>query len=270
MFNFEKAIKFPYQNSDWTKTVGVHFIIVTVFALFSFLLQIALQLPADILSSAALESEMESLRVIASSINLTYLALSTMLSLLALPVTIYLSGYIFDVVRHIVYAKDPSITAHGNYALRLKLGLARGIINIGLSLITSLLLIIPVIPSIAAMMTIESNRAVGLGLYFFAVIMFILWLVIATVGRKFAIYSAEHIYLTEGFSKIFNIKKVFNMIGRNWKLFLNLFIVEVLVQILLTFAFLLFCMAFFVFPIISASVQFSMAYLYGEVFKKIS
>jgi hypothetical protein len=269
VINIEKAIKFPYSYPNWTKTVGVYFIVVLVISLLSIGLQITLQLPADILQSIAKETNEQSLMLLAGGINMTYIILTMVTSIVILPITIYLSGYVFDVVRHIVYEKEPSITLHGKYTFRLKLGIVKMVINLIVNLTTIFLVFVPIIPAIAGAMSMDTNRAIGITLYFFSFLMLILWLLLVSIGRKFLIYAMEYLYLTEGFSKAMSITSTLNLISNRWKLLLRLFIVEVLTQIFLGISFIVLCVAFFVFPIVTASATFSIAYVQGEIFKQL-
>ncbi len=268
MISFENAIKFPFAQKDWQSTVGIYFLITFAVGTLTAILQFVFQLPADVLSSIAQESSEVGVEVMAESLNLIYVVISTAVAIIVFPVTLYLSGYIFDTVRHILYSKEPSIPAHGQIWFRLKLGSVRLLITLILSLISLILAIIPGIVLVAGFLTLEAS-ALGTIFIIFGGLLGILWLLISTVGMKFAQYAMEYQYLKNGFRSIFHISAVYSIIANNLKNLLILFVFEMVGGFLVALAFISCCLVFIVQPALATMVAFTMAYYYGMTYKSL-
>lgn len=268
MISFENAIKFPFAQKDWQSTVGVYFLITFAVGTLTAILQFVFQLPADVLSTIAKESSEVGVEVMAESLNLIYVVISTIVSIIVFPVTLYLSGYIFDIIRHIVYGKEPAIPSHGQIWFRLKLGMVRFTILLILSFISLLLAIIPGIVLVAGFLTLESS---ALGTIFIVIggLLGILWLLISTVGLKFAQYAMEYQYLKNGFRSIFHASSVYAIIANNVKSLIILFAFEILGGVVVGLAFISCCLVFIVQPALATMVAFTLAYYYGMTYKSL-
>ncbi len=269
MISIEKALKFPFKESNWMKTVGVYFLVLLTLATITFIVQLFFQLPAEILDSIAQESGETSLQVAALGANFAYLAVSLIISIVTFPVTLYLSGYVFDTVRHLMNGKENAITAHGNYLFRIKIGLVRMLVSIILGFLSLFTLVIPTIVIIAGALTMETSAILAFILLAFGFLLSISWLVFTILGVKLVQYAMEYIYLKSGFKYIFNLNRIFRLIKTNFKSLIMLLAVEVLTGMINAFAFILFCLVFFVQPAVSTALTFSLAYYYGETFRGI-
>ncbi|KKR06275.1 MAG: hypothetical protein UT34_C0001G0315 [candidate division WS6 bacterium GW2011_GWF2_39_15] len=269
MINLENAVKFPFEDKDWLKTVGVYFLISLGLAIITFVLQTTFQLPADIFNTIAKETETESFKYLATSTNAISAFFNMIVSLVTFPVTLYLSGYLFDVVGHIMYGKKPEITPHGNIWQRVKFGIVKVVIGFVLGMTSLLLLGFPILTGAAAAISMESMIVVSILLWIATGVLFLLWLFTCVIIVKFAMYSMEYLYLSEGFKNVFVLSKVSALISNNWKKYLLLLGLEILGAIAISLSFVTCCMAFFVYPAVATVVAFALAYCYGTVYKEI-
>ncbi|MBI2356555.1 hypothetical protein HYV12_00645 [Candidatus Dojkabacteria bacterium] len=269
MISIEKAIKFPFAQNDWQKTVGIYFLTTLVIAVITFMLQLVFQVPSDILEAIAKESGDQSIYLFAQGIGAFYIVVSSIVSILIFPVTLYLNGYTFDVIRHIVYGKDPAITPHGNYAFRLKLGAVRIVITTILGLFAFILLFIPGLTGLAGVLSLESIPVLGTLLIAIAGVISVAWILFLVLGLKLMQFAMEYLYLTKGFKFIFNPPQLLAIVSKNIKPFLILYALEILGTVLMSFIFVICCVIPIIYPVISTIFAFAISYYYGMTYREI-
>lgn len=267
--NIEQAVKFPFKYSNWEKTFGVYFLISMFLIFFNLIIQALFEIPTDILNTALRENVSETLQTITVGVSFTSLILGSIVLIFSLPFNLYLNGYTLDIVRHIIYGKEPSITPHGNFIFRVKLGFVRFIIRTIVSLATLLpISIFIILFFILTVISRSSPLFLAIGIIVL-ILLAILWFIMAIFTYRFFTYAMEYKYLTSGFRSMFNISELFTIIKKNISNFLVLIGVEITINIIIGFSMFAFCLIFFLHPLILSIGAFSLSYLYGETFKKI-
>lgn len=263
------AIKYPFSDKEWQKKL---LYIVLVFVSLNFiggLLNIFIQIPLSFLA--------EYMRDNTSAYSM-FSFLSSIISLggylLTFPITIFLSGYLFEYMKNIAESKNeilPSLSdIGGKFVKGLKLIILEFIVSIP-STILALMTISASFVFIAMLVSANSSILLRFLVVFIAFIL----LVLICILNFFISAAAKYIYVkTDRLSKAINPKTIVITIKNNEKPLLNIFGYLLLTGFLilgisLSSVFLI-CISFITTPIITLSGSFVRSYILGNEYKKFS
>jgi hypothetical protein len=266
MINIEKAIKFPFEKKGWESKLGVLFLVylfVYLISTFSNVGSEYVSTLSDFQAAGRMSEVPDLLRMNTAPITMW----SGLLSLLMIPVSLYISGYEFSVTRNVMQKKKEILEQPADVGNHFKLGLTK----LGLSIPVYLVYIILIMAFIFLAFAVKPLPSVNANITMMLLIWgsFFLFAVIFGVLAHFLNTSIYYNYLKDrNFWGAFNIGKMLSTLRAGWKEFLVVVGWGALVGI---GAFIinatLCCLAFIVSPAMTMYTQLVIAHLTGQAFQ---
>jgi len=263
MISINKAINYPFSQSDWKKKFFIIFIILFVTTAISATLQL-IQLPFEM----AAESESE-ISNIAALGNMSISMIGGFVSLITLPFTLYISGYQLKNIKNIVAGKL-DLPEHTDIWNTILLGLVRLLISFVYSLPATMIMILSFILFFIELGIKQSDISFS-PMVVISIVLFIISILSLIFTGIFLEKSATLEYIKENrISAIFNVIKVFKQSFRHFGKFLQIFFIQLLIAFMTIFVMLFtICIAFISSPFIQTVLIFATAYIEGNIYKEI-
>jgi hypothetical protein len=272
MIDLEKAVKFPFEQKGWESKLGILFLLYLFVYLISTFTNVG-----DGYSSTLKELQMsgEGINEQAISGFLNGAAIFTsiwagLVSLLTIPVSLYLSGYEFTVTRNLMSKKGELLEDPAKAGDHIRLGLVKCGLSIPVVLIYIVLLVAAGIAAfgLSFLPSVHDN----LVLIFLIWGVFFIFAIPLGILTYFLNTSIYYNYLKErNFWGAFNIGKVLSTLKAGWKEFLAVVgwgIVVGIGSMVINFA--LCCLTFIVSPAMTMYTQLVMAHLTGQAFQVLA
>ncbi|HVX92604.1 MAG TPA: DUF4013 domain-containing protein [Candidatus Dojkabacteria bacterium] len=264
MINIDNAINYPFKDKNWKESLGVYFLIVFVMGIVSQMISFFLGL-----SSAFIRSLQHYSGTPYSQLSNS--ATSFLVSLLLLPITLYLAGYVIDLTRNVMKGNEDTHVKHGKIGDRIQTGLAPFTYGLVLTLTDVLLLLLVFTPTVIATYLQDHYPMLAVIVLICFAILCILFVLFSVFLLPVIYKTMLYIYINEGsISKGFNASKIFEILKTSWKKFYFLYFVDIVIAFISFISILSCCLVFIVSPILTSILIFIKADIEGNVFRQIN
>lgn len=259
MISIEKAIKYSFSQGEWKNKFFILFIIFFFMSGISILLQFV-QIPFDILSETKTE--------FANIIGLINILLS-LVSIVTLPLILYIEGYRLKNIKSIV-SGNLNLPEHTDIWNTILLGLIKLLISFIYFLPSTIIIAISFFLFIFEL-TIKEGYISFSPMIITSLVLFIISTILIVFTKIFLEKGATLEYIkTDQISAIFNVVSVFKTSLRYGGLFIQIFIIELLLQFILAFGVIFtICILFISIPFMQTYLTFITAYIEGNIYKEI-
>jgi hypothetical protein len=266
MIDIQKAIKFPFEQKGWESKLGVLFLVYLFVYLISTFTNFGSEY-ASTLSDFQTTGRMQEVPELLRMNTLPITIWSGMLSLLLIPVSLYIAGYEFSVTRNVMKKKDDVLEQPTDVGSHFKLGLVKLGLSIPVTFVYILLLVVLALFafSVNPLPSVNQNITMMLVIWGF----YLVFSVALGVLVYFLNTSIYYNYLKDRkFWGAFNIGKMLSTLKAGWKEFLVVVGYGVLIGIgAFVVNLALCCLTFVVSPAMTMYTQLVTAHLTGQAFQ---
>lgn len=272
MINLQKALKYPFEQKNWETKVGILFLFYLASSLVSTTTSFDSQSTRELVNDLVRNGQINT-HFIQPAINSVGIYRSFWLLILQfalIPISLYVTGYEFSFTKNVMNGKEEALEEHGDFLGFIKLGLAKILLGIPLSLVFILLIVAIMLLTMVTTYGVGLNAEIGLGLIT-SVLVFIVLLVPGSILLSLFNSAIYYNYLSgTGFWGAFKPSKVMETFKKGWKDFLVSIALQFAVGIgALIVSLLLICFSFITSPAITVYTQLVAAHLYGQAFNKL-
>lgn len=264
------SLKYPFQDKNWIRKFGITALIILGIC---FLNSIG-SLGSSFSPSEAGKIANEEIQTLFSLFALGFGLFSIFISLITLPFTFYLLGYFITTAKGVMNNEENPSQTHDDImgkALKGVLFYALSfIISIPFAIINFIFLAIVFGTSIFLVKTMEQTVALTIPILIIGLLTFIILFFFMALAY-FTYLSAYYLYVsTDSFSKALNVRKIATLIKKHWKDYILAIAKQFIVSITAVLAGIMSIFTMFLAsPIIITSMYYSVAYIYGDLFKRM-
>ncbi len=271
-----EAVKFAFQEGETRKRIAILFIITLVLMTFSGFFSALTEAPLRLLNEFTQSGDLPTTfqPLINTGLLVTGM-LGFVLSLLLIPVSLYLYGYTFIFTKGVMHSQNDPLPEHDNFTEKIKMGLYKFLLELPVSFITAFIVFIPAI-AFAVLLLASSGFSTPqtpeniplLILLGILVFVFIFFVIIFSILVQNAIYF-NYLNGTGGFGAL-NPRRILNVIRIGWKsIFKATFLTIFLAIVTFVLNIFLICFVFISYPLSVALFQVISSHIFGQAYKQI-
>jgi hypothetical protein len=195
MFDLNAALKYPYSDKKWASKLGVYFLIAFIVAFIGYLVN-GLSSIGDAIKENATNLNADA-QMFTSMFALIPYLIQLGISILLIPVNIYLGGYVVETLDRIKDGKE-ELPEHKNVGHKMKLGLVQMVLGFGPGFLSLILILITIIPIVVGIISLAQHVIfLGVIMLVIGIPLFILSLIASIAITTIVVPSMLFIYLKQ-------------------------------------------------------------------------